>query len=1543
MDITYYIEGEKIDLFDDESILYRGKLVDSQDITALFSDFINTFSIPASTRNSRILKNWFEIGVNNGFNPNKRIDSYVEFNSIPFRFGKTALEEVREKEGKVSSYNITFYSEVSQLDEIFGDDKLKDLPLSKYDFAYDTQNINALFSNPTLLRAENLDIQPNFVMPFILSTDREVQYGGGSTSDISTTDGRLNIRDFRPAIRQTTIIEAIEELYQSKGTPVTFSNDFKLSKDFSNLFMQMNGNEEFDDTYSWYTLELNNSYEINNINTTPPDIRINAETNIVTIERRGSNLIGKPNVTPDEETNYGFSVAVFLNSTPLDGKPFRFRLRNVDTGEIIDTLEENTEVGAVVSADNFLFNDLTFIPNQNEVNVSRFTIEVFSPEILSLDAYVDIQTYSTPPGFISRIKINEYPQTIESRFNVRDNMPDITISDYIKNLIKQFKLIIRPIDSSNFVLQSINDYYQNGNEVNVTPYTDVNSVNTKVYKNNKEIDYKYNVSEDIIQQRRFNEQYGRYIGNSTKVYNVDNNKTQEVQIDFEVPAFVKLKNLLNNEKTNINVALYQTFEQGSFKKVFSENLLQFYYNGLTPVTNEDTIAGIKIDLDPEDNREETGVKGVNTTITILSIPICDSSNSYSFFQVSNCLDFSDTTINGWHGQPIEKNIYNINHKPWLDNLLNSDNRLLSFESFLPPQLVRELDLNSKIIYKNQKYNIEEFETDLTNGKTNFTLFPDFTNQFKTVGTFIEPNRFDFTYGGGFGTLTIRTDSEITDILTPNSWNNIIDVNQRGRLYTILFFVEERFSTSSRQGSISFRENGDLRIIDVRQNGRTDSIDTGATVNVTPSTVDIPAENTSYTFTVVTDSFWQIDNTDPNITFDLNFGFGTTDVTMFIDENFTEDNVNYTFVVGSATSNDFVPMSVTQLGVPYLRVIPDTIESANDGGSFSFDIESNQDYTISETSPFISGLTPTTGKSNTTVSFSVAPNFGTESRSADINIDVPSQPQLDTSVTINQEASSPNLGITPNSRTIEFNDLDTIFSINSNISWRITSNDSWITLSQSTGNGFGIINISVDENLGNQRVGTITVEGGSFTETFTLTQTQFVQLPPTEPGRPSSGLTVLNSGDRIDVNWITSTSNTSGATIEYKVFRRVNQGTFTLIDTVSSNRYTDFNLIGGNSYAYQIIAVDDLNQESTPSQEGFPTVVPKKLIIQPNSFNVGSSSGSRNVNVYSNITWNLEPFSGITYTNSNTTTNYTGNRLVSFSYPTNNTSSETQYRVQATDINNTIDDRCSVFQEGEAVELSIAPNSRIFTNQVGLTQTISVFSNSFWVVGSTPSWLSVSSTTGTGNGSFVITTDELNQGNERQFTLVVTANPNDPTTSVDRFIQITQEEATSNLSIIPTVRTVGSSSTSYSIAVSSNRNWFTSVSGGFLSVDTDSGQGTNIVGITVSGNSTSNERVGTITFNDGITTVTHTLTQQANPSQPTYFSHFVTPGSNGSIACGFAPSITVFSTSSTFGNSSRLFSNSSGTNPVSTGFYSREGVVLQTNSNGDVINADLCLI
>ena len=141
--LQLYVEGQQVEMFDDETVTLSQSIQDVKAIDKIFTEFTQTFSVPASKVNNKIFKHFYNSDiVNNLDNPNvnsfdgrKKIDAELYLNYKPFKKGKIKLEGSTLKLNKPHTYRLTFFGNTVNLKDLLGDTKLSSLSfLANFNF-----------------------------------------------------------------------------------------------------------------------------------------------------------------------------------------------------------------------------------------------------------------------------------------------------------------------------------------------------------------------------------------------------------------------------------------------------------------------------------------------------------------------------------------------------------------------------------------------------------------------------------------------------------------------------------------------------------------------------------------------------------------------------------------------------------------------------------------------------------------------------------------------------------------------------------------------------------------------------------------------------------------------------------------------------------------------------------------------------------------------------------------------------------------------------------------------------------------------------------------------------------------------------------------------------------------------------------------------------------------------------------------------------------------------------------------------------------------
>ena len=229
--VQLFIDGQQVELFGDESISLNQSIKNAKDISKVFTEFSQSFTVPASRTNNKIFKHYYNFDIIGGFDARKKASANIELNSLPFRDGKIRLEGVELKNNKPEAYKITFFGNTVELKDLLGEDKLSSLNwLSNFKRSYSASSVatdcNAGgrdFTVDSILYADALTI------PLISVDGQEV---------ISAPNATFNYLDLKYGIRLYVILKAIEEAYDIEWASDSFFKD-TTNDQFYNLYMWM--------------------------------------------------------------------------------------------------------------------------------------------------------------------------------------------------------------------------------------------------------------------------------------------------------------------------------------------------------------------------------------------------------------------------------------------------------------------------------------------------------------------------------------------------------------------------------------------------------------------------------------------------------------------------------------------------------------------------------------------------------------------------------------------------------------------------------------------------------------------------------------------------------------------------------------------------------------------------------------------------------------------------------------------------------------------------------------------------------------------------------------------------------------------------------------------------------------------------------------------------------------------------------------------------------------------------------------------------------
>lgn len=665
--VDLYIEGQRADLFEDESIEINLSVQNIKDISKVFGDFTNSFTIPASAVNNAIFKHYYNVDVFGGFDAKVRVSAFIEVNNNLFRDGVLELESVQIRGGEPYAYNVGFYSNVTSLKDKFGEDQLNDLDLSALDHSYNDTNIEVGLDG--FVSGTDSSIIYPLISPVANwyynseSSDHEsnnIRYHSGHSG--SDPVHGVFYYDLKPAVKLQKIIDAIETKYS-----IEFQSDFFDSADFGKLFM-------------WCHRRAGYMFKGQPIGATSEKINFTSgsggDFNLTTDEYEINSIdqvVGKVQYSINSTNDY--RVEFYINNELFT---YRNHSGNVSS---IEVYFPDFEVGDKVQ--------MRFAP-PNDWDASSVTLTL-----------VSAVWYENPSGsfVINDTVVTSGSQVYSADVIISDQLPEQKVSDFIGSLVRAFNLIIVPTGTNKYDVEPLNDWYAEGSTRDVTQYIDTEEVTISKPTLYRRISFSYNETEAILgEQYRLQNDIG--YGDLRADFAFDGEEF-EVEVGFDNMLFERLTDL-SNGLTTINVGKSITREI----EPYIGNPFIFYLAGQIRGTE----AYAYIDMtDAENSKTDFHLVGnVNDTTAA---------------DVTKTLNFG-TEVDPYLLQGFATGLYNTYWKDYITDLYSVSRRLFQYKAQLPLGLMLALKINDKLTIAERNYIINQMKLNLTTGEAQLELLND---------------------------------------------------------------------------------------------------------------------------------------------------------------------------------------------------------------------------------------------------------------------------------------------------------------------------------------------------------------------------------------------------------------------------------------------------------------------------------------------------------------------------------------------------------------------------------------------------------------------------------------------------------------------------------------------------------------------------------------------------------------------------------------------------------------------------------------------------
>lgn len=668
--VDIYVNDVRLDIFQDEEISINLSVQNVQDISKVFTDFTQAFTVPASTTNNGVFSYYYRNDVVGGFDGRLRAEARIEINSLPFRTGVVELENVQLKGTEPYAYTLTFYGDVVTLTDLFGEDYLYDLDFSTYDHDYNdeaiydrlTTDIHAPLFYPLMSPVKNWFYQSEGGAGADNENNIAYRTGGGGEGG----QGRrgINYYEFKPALKVYAIIEAIGAKYG-----ITFPSEFVNSVPFVDLSLWLHRKEGY-------------MYEN----------QPNAATyKKIDFQTRTGTYFNLDNDTFDLTSLGVYSFSFFVNNLNVEANVALFVNGAYRSSFVLPT----SAVGTTITSQFFFAAagdrlSLRIKSNQNSTALTyRFTS-------WAMDLFP-----STSLGSASMSST----ATISTLVRVSELMPEIKVKDFLAGILKMYNMVIVPTTSTSFLLQPLDDWYAAGTDKDYQEYLDITEYVVNRPPLYKEIEFKYQPTEQILGYQ-YQQTNNVGFGDLNVDFTFDGEELL-IDVPFECPLYERLTDLHTDALTNVLVyksITSETNEAGIFNPYLGAPIL-FY--------------GYFDDYDLTAN--PVGYVNADKSHRVVNIAwYANTSNRYASAGASHSICFG-ADIDPFHLQSVNRSLYYTEWSNYITDLYSSQRRVYNVEAVLPIGKIIALNLQNAIIWNGTKYIINNVSLNMTTGKAKFEL------------------------------------------------------------------------------------------------------------------------------------------------------------------------------------------------------------------------------------------------------------------------------------------------------------------------------------------------------------------------------------------------------------------------------------------------------------------------------------------------------------------------------------------------------------------------------------------------------------------------------------------------------------------------------------------------------------------------------------------------------------------------------------------------------------------------------------------------------
>ena len=691
--LEIYVNGTRLDTFNDEGVTIKETIKDFRDAKKLFTGFSKTFNIPTSKTNNKVLEHAYRNDLTD-VDPRLLMPAELKLNGVDYKVGNVSFEGTKFKDGKPYSYKLRFFGKLTELSKQIGSEMLTDLDLTEHDI--DNPNFKTLFSSSSISDAVKFPLisrdyryiwnsaTPNYSQTQGFTRTKNIAY-----SYSTRYEGYYGIvdNDLVGVLQVGSILDAIESKYGFTFTGALADADY--IRDL-HLVLQNEGEAPLDYGSTEPVSRFFDGFPITHTAFSTGGAIYNTSSSMVIYENG----------------RYG-------KQSPLSAYA-RTTIETVVTTSIPDfevNLIKNGEVVATYTSSGTYEYDSDNVYSGDVFTWELKTNQTGSCSITASAIHTKKQQYLSGISVTNTYSISDSISAVAgggSTYSISRNLPKMKVMDFLSSLFKRFNIVAEVDKDLNISTKHFDYFMSQGSIKDFSRYVDASSYSIDRPNYYSGIEFT-TADPKTVMEHGFTQVNGRKYGELKYVINESGNKAAgeiyEVDLGCQIIPNESLTNI-NSGTNSFAQYMYLTDKNGTEQQcepIFTY-VMQISGSALGAVVGWD---------------DGSSVTSVNSffmpsnayTQNITSLPDAMIGNFFGAEKNEYFRDFSFSNLG----------LYNLLWRNTVALMFDENKRRVSHRAFIPLKDLVNLSLADIIVVADKPHIIESIETNYLTGESKLSL------------------------------------------------------------------------------------------------------------------------------------------------------------------------------------------------------------------------------------------------------------------------------------------------------------------------------------------------------------------------------------------------------------------------------------------------------------------------------------------------------------------------------------------------------------------------------------------------------------------------------------------------------------------------------------------------------------------------------------------------------------------------------------------------------------------------------------------------------